>query len=71
MAPTRTWRCSCGAELARYRGQGDQTCPGCGAEYNAFGQRLAPRCFWGEETGETLADIYGPDPERLPGEEVF
>jgi len=24
----------------------------CGLEYNGFGQRLAPRSQWGEETGE-------------------
>lgn len=29
----------------------------CGADYNSFGQRLAPREQWGEETGETLADL--------------
>lgn len=29
----------------------------CGADYNGSGQRLAPRKQWGEETGESLADI--------------
>lgn len=29
----------------------------CGADYNMSGQRLAPRSQWGEETGESLADI--------------
>jgi hypothetical protein len=29
----------------------------CGADYNGAGQRLAPREQWGEETGETAADI--------------
>lgn len=29
----------------------------CDADYNPFGQRLAPREQWGEETGETYADI--------------
>lgn len=29
----------------------------CGADYNMSGQRLADRSQWGEETGETLADI--------------
>jgi PHP family Zn ribbon phosphoesterase len=42
-------------------------CPKCGAEYNGGGQRLAPHSQWGEETGETYADIitgvYNPDPE--------
>ena len=26
----------------------------CGALYNGFGQHLAPRSQWGEETGETF-----------------
>lgn len=30
----------------------------CGNLFNAFGQLLAPREQWGEETGETLFDIY-------------
>ncbi len=29
----------------------------CGADYNASGQRLAPREQWGEETGESVGDI--------------
>ena len=33
------------------------TCDYCGADYNSSGQRLAPREQWGEETGESLADI--------------
>lgn len=34
------WVCGeCGAEVRRYRGQGDVDCD-CGACYNAFGQRL-------------------------------
>jgi hypothetical protein len=33
------------------------TCNNCGADYNLDGQLLAPRHFWGEETGETYADI--------------
>ena len=33
----------------------------CGADYNSAGQQLAPREQWGEETGETAADILqGP-----------
>jgi hypothetical protein len=32
----------------------------CGAIYNMSGQALAPRECWGEETGETYADIVGP-----------
>lgn len=34
------WDCQrCGKEVNRYRGQGDVSCQ-CGAQYNAFGQRL-------------------------------
>lgn len=32
----------------------------CGADYNWEGRLLAPREDWGEETGETAADIIGP-----------
>ena len=33
----------------------------CSADYNMSGQRLAPREFWGEETGESVADILAAD----------
>lgn len=33
----------------------------CGADYNGFGQLLAPREQWGYETGETAAEILGVD----------
>lgn len=33
----------------------------CGADYNMSGSRLAPREQWGEETGETAADILRAD----------
>ena len=33
------------------------TCPGCGRDYNSSGNELASRAQWGEETGETAADI--------------
>lgn len=33
------------------------TCHRCHTDYNANGVRLAPRECWGEETGETAADI--------------
>lgn len=40
------------------------TCPHCGADYDGSGNLLAPRSQWGEETGESLADILGPgDPD--------
>ncbi len=37
------------------------TCPVCGTDYNWAGQRLAPRSQWGEETGESAADILSCD----------
>ena len=40
----------------------------CGREYNWAGQMLAPRCQWGEETGEIAADLANLDafsPEDL------
>jgi predicted Zn-ribbon and HTH transcriptional regulator len=33
------------------------TCEVCRADYNGSGHLLAPRCQWGEETGECAADI--------------
>ena len=47
-------QCGCGREVA-LRGF-TNTCQ-CGADYNQSGQRLAAREGWGEETGETAADI--------------
>lgn len=37
------------------------TCPECGTDYSTSGQQLAPRDQWGEETGETEADILAID----------
>ena len=37
------------------------TCGSCGADYNMSGQELAPRSQWGEETGESVADILSAD----------
>jgi len=37
------------------------TCPHCGTDYNWGGQRLAPRCQWGEETSESVSDILSID----------
>jgi hypothetical protein len=34
------------------------TCPNCGADYNWNGDRLAPRSYWGEETGEHWTECY-------------
>jgi len=53
--------CACGEEVSL---DGfTNTCENCGRDYNSCGQELAPRCQWGEETGETAADILmGGDP---------
>lgn len=37
------------------------TCPHCGDDYNMSGDLLAPRDQWGEETGESVADILAAD----------
>jgi hypothetical protein len=46
--------CVCGEEV-EFSGF-TNTCE-CGRDYNSSGQELAPRSQWGEETGESLADI--------------
>jgi hypothetical protein len=48
----------CGDEVALYGFT--NTCD-CGADYNMSGQELAPRSQWGEETGESVADILAVD----------
>lgn len=53
-------RCTCGRLVTLDRG--DTSCE-CGRDYNSAGQELAPRSQWGEETGESYADITrGGDP---------
>jgi hypothetical protein len=48
-------KCQCGTQVTL---DGfTNTCSGCGADYNRDGSRLAPREQWGEETGESVADI--------------
>lgn len=47
--------CQCGHLVTLYGFT--NTCERCGRDYNMDGQLLAPREQWGEETGETLADI--------------
>ena len=47
-------KCECGEEVELF--EPTNTCT-CGREYNLFGQELAARQFWGEETGETAEDI--------------
>ena len=51
--------CECGEEVVCYGFT--NTCV-CGADYNHAGQRLAARVHWGEETGESAADILDPNP---------
>lgn len=52
-----TVKCSCGETVYL---DGDTCCDRCGRLYNGWGQRLCDPRYWGEETGETLADILGP-----------
>jgi hypothetical protein len=47
-------RCHCGERLVC--GEFTNTCD-CGRDYNMNGTLLAPRDRWGEETGESVADI--------------
>ncbi len=39
----------------------------CGADYNSFGQLLAPRSQWGEETGESVSEILAVDAGNKEG----
>lgn len=54
-------KCTCGAEVSL--SAFTNTCDQCGADYSMSGQRLAPREFWGEETGESVTDILRADCE--------
>jgi len=45
------------------------TCTTCKSDYNWAGQRLASREQWGEETGESAADIFAID--RMSVDECF
>lgn len=45
----------CGERVDLY--SNEEQCK-CGAIFNGFGQLLAPRSQWGEETGESLFEIY-------------
>ena len=51
-------RCDCGQRIVCY---GFTNPCDCGADYNMSGQRLAPRSQWGEETGESVADVLAAD----------
>ena len=64
------WRFECcGQEF--YLDGFTNTCGECGADYNSSGQMLAPRSQWGEETGETAADILSTDAGRFEGENFW
>lgn len=52
----RVGKCECGCKV--YLANFTNTCDRCGADYNSSGQRLAPRHFWGEETGEHWSECY-------------
>lgn len=54
--------CACGAHVTLGTRGADAGCDHCDREYNTAGQELAPREQWGEETGETFADLsINPD----------
>lgn len=50
-------RCDCGLKVYC---TGDINPCECARDYNLSGQVMAPRSHWGEETGETAADILRP-----------
>ncbi len=52
--------CNCGKDTVVLHGF-TNTCETCNRDYNMSGQELAPREFWGEETGESLSDILSID----------
>lgn len=57
--------CTCGREVSFQHFT--NTCD-CGRDYNSSGQELAPRSQWGEETGESLADIMMADTDPWGGD---
>lgn len=59
--------CQCGERVAL--DSFTCTCPGCGRDYNSSGQLLAPRSQWGDDTGESVADILAID--GMTDEEVW
>lgn len=58
----RVLHCPCGTNFEILDWFMDD-CPSCGQLYNGAGQALRPMDQWGEETGESLADIFDQDPE--------
>lgn len=49
--------CDCGEQFEVYDPFYCE-CPKCLTPYNGMGQQLRPMNEWGEETGESLADIF-------------
>lgn len=58
--------CVCGEEVVL--DHFTNTCSGCNRDYNSAGQELAPRSQWGEETGESLAEIMMADTNPFGGD---
>lgn len=65
--PTNTWPCGrCGATVERWRGEYDVSCPNCGAQYNAFGQRLRDDWRGNQSTwDEDMDDLEGFERQQL------
>jgi uncharacterized Zn finger protein (UPF0148 family) len=54
----------CHSQLSRFRGQGDISCPACGANYNCFGQRLRDDLHTRRnpsEDNEDIGDLEGDE----------
>jgi hypothetical protein len=49
---------NCCGEWLRVSGRFTTTCDHCYTDYNSSGQQLAPREYWGEETGEHWSECY-------------
>lgn len=47
----------CNTLLFRFRGEGDIDCPGCGAIYNCFGQRLRDDLYTRPNPSDTDDDV--------------
>lgn len=58
--------CACRAKV--YVPDFTNTC-NCGRDYNSSGALLAQRSQWGEETGETAADILNAEAAGFPEED--
>jgi hypothetical protein len=62
MREPKTVKCHCGSEVTLWSSWANR-CK-CGQEFNGFGQQLAPRSQWGEETGEDFTTDYTDYGER-------